>query len=35
MTYAGRHRRTFDRAYDLVQSWFESHVGKHRRPDFT
>lgn len=33
--YQGRHRRTDERAYDLIQSWFQSYVGKHRWPDIT
>ena len=34
-THEGRHRRTVERAHDLIQSWFASRTGKHRRPDFT
>jgi hypothetical protein len=32
--HEGRHRRTVERAYDLVQSWFGTYAGKHRGHDF-
>ena len=33
--YECRHRRTVERAYDLLLAYFAFYNGRHRRPDFT